>query len=77
MVLLGFMAQYFLAKATFLCSPALIMPFSYISVIIGFVIDILLFDAQYTWLMMIGMIMACIGLFSKFVALYLVKNTNN
>jgi hypothetical protein len=39
------MAQYFLAKAAFLCSPALIMPFSYISVIIGFVIDVLLFDA--------------------------------
>jgi hypothetical protein len=71
------MTQYFLAKAAYLCSPALIMPFSYISVIVGFVIDILLFDAQYTWLMMIGMVMASIGLFSKFVALYLVKSTTN
>lgn len=70
MVLFAFLTQFCLARATFMCSPALVMPFSYVSVIAGFIIDILLFDAQYGWVMILGMCMASIGLFSKFIALY-------
>ena len=70
MVIFSFSTQYFQAKAMFLCKPALVMPFSYFSVILGFVLDTLVFDAKYNGLMVIGMVMASVGLFSKFVALY-------
>ena len=70
MVIFSFSTQYFQMKAVFLCKPALVMPFSYFSVILGFVLDTLVFDAKYNGLMVVGMVMASVGLFSKFVALY-------
>ena len=70
MVLFAFLTQYLLAVALYMCSPALITPFSYFSVITGFLIDLLIFHAQYDKLKIIGMCMASFGLFSKFVALY-------
>lgn len=72
-VLFAFLTQYLQAKAMYLCSPALIMPFSYFSVIVGFLIDLLVFEAKYNGIMMIGMVMASFGLFSKFVVLYMDK----
>lgn len=71
LVLFAFLTQYLQARAMYLCSPALILPFSYFTVILGLLIDVLVFDARYNWLMVIGMIMASVGLFSKFILLYL------
>lgn len=70
MVIFAFGTQFFQAKALFLCKPALILPFSYCSVILGFALDTLLFDAKYNGLKIVGMVMASGGLFSKFIALY-------
>lgn len=71
MVMFAFFTQYLFAVALYLCSPALITPFSYFSVIVGFLIDLVVFDAQYNALKVIGMCMASLGLFSKFVTLYI------
>lgn len=74
LVTFAFATQFFQAKSVFLCSPALVMPFSYFSVIFGFVIDALIFNVKYNGLMVIGMVMASVGLFSKFIALYFDDN---
>lgn len=72
-VAFSFMLQIFVAKAMYLSSPAVIMPFSYVSVIFGLVIDLIIYDAQYNGLMIVGMIMASGGLFTKFIMAYFDK----
>lgn len=69
LVLFAFLTQFTQAKAMYMCTPALLMPFSYVSVIFGFLIDLIVFDAKYNGLKIIGMIMASFGLFSKFLVL--------
>lgn len=76
LVLFAFLTQYLQAKAMYLCSPALILPFSYFTVIMGLIIDVFVFNAKYNGLMIIGMIMASTGLFSKFLLLYVQPDSN-
>jgi hypothetical protein len=72
MTIFAFGCQFLQTKAMFLCSsPALILPFSYVSVIFALLIDVIVFNAIYNYLMIIGMIMSSAGLFSKFILLYL------
>lgn len=71
MVVAAFLTQLFQTKSIFLCPPALIMPFNYVSVIVGLLIDVFVLGATYNWLMVVGLIMASAGLFSKFILLYL------
>lgn len=72
LVLFAFGTQFLQTKAMYLCSsPALILPFSYVSVIFGLVMDVFIFDSKYNGLMIVGMIMASAGLLSKFILLYL------
>jgi drug/metabolite transporter (DMT)-like permease len=68
MVIFAFGAQFLQTKAMFLCSsPALILPFSYVSVIFALLLDVFVFGAVYNGLMVIGMAMASVGLFTKFI----------
>lgn len=69
-VAFSFLLQISIAKALYLSSPAVVMPFSYVSVIFGLVIDLVIYDAKYNWLMIIGMVMASGGLFTKFIMLH-------
>ena len=46
------------------------MPFGYFSVVLGMILDVFLFNAKYNAIMVVGMVMASIGLFSKFILLY-------
>ncbi len=70
LVLFAFLTQYLQAKAMYMSTPALIMPFSYFSVIVGFIIDVFVLDAKYNLMKIIGMMLASFGLFSKFIVLY-------
>jgi drug/metabolite transporter (DMT)-like permease len=71
-VLFAFGTQFLQTKAMFICSsPALVLPFSYVSVIFGLLLDVLIFDAVYNGLMIVGMIMASAGLFTKFILLHI------
>lgn len=65
--------QYLTAKAMYLCTPAFIMPFNYVAVIFGVFLDYFFYDAQYNGFIIIGMLMASGGLFSKFVLAYFDK----
>jgi hypothetical protein len=63
-------AQYTRAKAYFMCYPALVMPFNFLTIIFGLLIDILVFDSKkYNITIIIGMALASLGLFSKFIIL--------
>lgn len=73
MITFAFASQYLKAKSVYMCSPALVMPFSYLSVIIGLILDIWIFRSHYDYFAIIGMILSCLGLLSKFVMIYIVK----
>lgn len=71
-VLFAFGTQFLQTKAMFICSsPALVLPFSYVSVIFGLLLDVVVFDAKYNGLMVVGLIMASAGLFTKFILLHI------
>lgn len=70
LVIVSFLVQLLQTKALYLSSPALIMPFGYFSVVLGMILDVFLFNAKYNAIMVVGMVMASIGLFSKFILLY-------
>lgn len=72
--LFAFLNQFYRAKAIFLCSPALVLPFNYLTVIFGVFVDIVFFDSSYSALKIFGMILASFGLFSKFILLYIQNN---
>ena len=74
MVAFSFLTQYFRAKSLFLCSPALVQPFSYLTVIMGILFDILFLGSSYDILMVLGVVMTSIGLFSKLILLKLGKS---
>lgn len=65
----AFSAQYLRVRSIYLCSPALVMPFNYVTVILGVAIDLLVFGSHYNGPIVLGMILASLGLFSKFVLL--------
>jgi drug/metabolite transporter (DMT)-like permease len=67
LVILAFLAQYFKVKSVYMCSPALIMPFNYLTVILGLLIDLIVFDSHYNWMIIMGMALASCGLLSKFI----------
>lgn len=67
LVILAFLGQYFKVKSVYMCSPALIMPFNYLTVILGLLIDLVVFDSHYNWMIIMGMALASCGLLSKFI----------
>lgn len=73
MITFAFVSQYLKAKSVYMCSPALVMPFSYLSVIVGLALDIWIFKSHYDTLTIVGMVLSCFGLLSKFVMIYIVK----
>lgn len=70
MVFFGFLTQYLTAVTVYMCEPALVMPFLYFTVVFGFLIDHFFFKIEYNSLKIIGMCLASLGLFLKFVSLY-------
>ena len=71
MCIFAYLTQLFRTKRIYLCSPALVMPFNYLNVILGLIVDILVFNAHYNWIIVLGMILASAGLLSKFIILKL------
>lgn len=73
MAIFSFASQYLRTKSIYMCSPALVMPFNYFAVIFGLILDILAFNSHYNATIILGMILSCMGLFSKFILLYIRK----
>jgi hypothetical protein len=69
MSLFAYLAQWFRVKSIFLCTPALVLPFNYLNVILGLLVDILIFNSHYNWIIIVGMGLSSAGLFSKFILL--------
>lgn len=69
MVAFAFLAQYMKVRSVYMRSPALIMPFNYLTVVFGLLFDILVFESHYDWKSIIGMGLASTGLLSKFLLL--------
>ena len=59
------LTQYTRVKAVYLSQPSKIMPLQYISVIVGMLLDITVFDAKYNGLMVMGAIFTSCGLLTK------------
>ena len=69
MVLFSFLTQYTRALSVRSCSPALVQPFSYLTVILGMGLDYIFLDTDYNLLMTIGVLLASLGLFTKLIML--------
>ena len=69
MTLFAFTTQYLRVKTFYLTSPAMVLPFSYFTVLLGLVVDILFYGAEYNLLMILGISLTSIGLFSKLIVL--------
>lgn len=54
-------------RATLLKKASYIMPFGYISIVLACISDILIFDAHFDWLAILGMVLTSCGLLSKFL----------
>lgn len=61
----AYMNQNLQTRAVLLKPGSYIMPFGYISIVVAFICDILIFHAQLDWVSIIGMILTSIGLLSK------------
>lgn len=70
LILFAFGANYLKTISFFLCYPAIVLPFNYLTIIFGLIIDLLVFSSKsYNILIVLGMILAGCGLFSKFLLL--------
>lgn len=66
-VISGFGAQYCLFMANSMIKPSKAMPLGYISVIVGFLADVYLFDTNFTILPVIGMFLTSAGLLTDII----------
>lgn len=64
-MLTGFIAQYTIFMANSLIKPSKIMPLGYLAVIIGFLADLYLFESQFTWMHVLGMVLTSAGLLGE------------
>ena len=71
MVVFALFNQFFRTKAIYLCTPALVLPFNYLTIIFGVFLDIFFFGETYGGLKLFGILLASFGLFSKFILLYM------
>jgi len=61
------MAQYGINLANSIKSPTLVMPFGYVSVIVGMAADVYLFGSTFNLLQLFGMLMTSCGLLSGYL----------
>ena len=54
-----------MTRAIMLKKPSFIMPFGYITIVVGTVLDYFLFDQAVDWLVIIGMMLTSSGLMLK------------
>jgi drug/metabolite transporter (DMT)-like permease len=59
------MTQIFITRAIYLKKASFIMPMGYISIVVAFASDILIFGSNFDWLSILGMILTSAGLLSK------------
>lgn len=72
LILFAFGAHYLKTISFFMCYPAIVLPFNYLNIIFGLIIDLLVFSSKsYNILIVLGMILAGCGLFFKFLLLML------
>lgn len=70
MVIFAFASDYLRTISYFMCYPAIVLPFNYITIIFGVIIDLLVFEIKnYNFLIILGMLLSACGLFSKFLLL--------
>jgi drug/metabolite transporter (DMT)-like permease len=64
-VILALMTQYMIFAATSLKEPSYTMPLGYLSIVIGFLADVIFFKVEFNVLTVIGMLLTSAGLLSK------------
>ena len=64
----GFLTQLFIIRANSYAKPSLVMPFGYVSVAVGFLADVLLFDTSFTFLSILGMLLTSAGLLGNYLS---------
>lgn len=62
----GYVTQLTRVLSTFHLKPSLVMPLSYVTVIVGMIVDITVFSANYNVYMILGAILTSCGLLTKF-----------
>ena len=71
MTVMAFCTTYLRVKTFYLTSPAMVLPFSYFTVLLGLAVDIFWYEAEYNLFMILGIGLTSMGLFSKLIALKL------
>lgn len=60
-------AQYLIVMANNIKQPSLMMPFGYISIMVGFTADLYLFQTDFTFFSILGIILTSSGLLSGYL----------
>lgn len=67
LILFAYTAQVTITRAVFLVPASSVMPFNYVLVVTSFLIDVVGFHQQFSWLAIAGIIVVCLSL------LYIIK----
>lgn len=63
----AFISHYTRVKSVYLIKPSYVTPFSYVSVITGMMVDVIIFKSDYNLLMIVGAIFTSCGLLIKLI----------
>lgn len=63
----GFLAQFLVFMANIVKKPSSMMPFGYVTVLVGFLADLYLFDISFDLSIIIGILLTSAGLLSEYL----------
>ena len=66
-VVFGFLTHFFIIKANSISKPSVVMPFGYVSVVVGFLGDVFLFGTEFSFLAVVGMLLTSTGLLGGYL----------
>ncbi len=69
----GFVAQYCFFLSTSIIKPSKIMPFGYVTILLGFIGDIYFFEYKFTPLPIVGMLLTSSGLLGDYIVVRFIK----
>lgn len=66
-VISGLISQYMIFASNSLMKPSMVMPFGYVSVITSFMADLYIFEAEFNFLAVMGILLTSMGLIGKYL----------
>jgi drug/metabolite transporter (DMT)-like permease len=63
----GLLTQFCIIKANTIATPSVVGPFGYVSVAVGFLADVFLFNTKFTLLAVLGIVLTSAGLLAEYL----------